>query len=308
LTAGGEETPMPITSFDELLKVVQQGETKTLAVAAAQGPEILKAVSQAAQMGIVRPLLVGDGEQMAKIATEVEVDISAFEKVEEKDPLRAAGKAIELVTQGRADLLMKGNLTTPAILGLVLEKERGLRTDRLLSHLAVVEVSGYPKLLLFTDGGMVIRPDLVKKVGILKNAILVANRLGIQVPKVAVLASVETVHPEISETVDAAELVRMSREGQLPPAEIEGPLAMDIAVSLKAAKMKGIKSSVAGDADILLVPDVAAGNICVKGLVYLTGAKVAGVVLGAKVPIVLLSRSDSAQTKLYSIALGAWLC
>jgi phosphate butyryltransferase len=299
---------MPIASFDELLKTVQQGEIKTLAVAAAQGGEILKAVSQAAQMGIVQPLLVGDGEEIAKIAAEVGVDISTFERVEEKDPLRAAVKAIQLVARGQAHLLMKGKLTTPAILSLVLERDRGLRTDRLLSHLAVVEVKDYPKLLLFSDGGMVIRPDLAQKVGILKNAIFVANRLGIQVPKVAVLASVETVHPEIPETVDAVELVRMSREGQLPPAEIEGPLAMDIAVSRKAAEMKGIESSVAGDADILLVPDVATGNITVKGLVYLTGAKVAGVVLGAKMPIVLLSRSDSAQTKLYSIALGALLC
>ncbi len=308
LTDEGEDAPMPITSFNQLLKTVQQRETKTLAVAAAQSPEILKAVSQAAQMGIIRPLLVGDGEEMVKIAAEVGVEISIFQRVEEKDPLRAAAKAIELVAQGQADLLMKGKLTTPAILSLVLEKDRGLRTERLLSHVAVVEVKGYPKLLLFSDGGMVIRPDVSKKVDILKNAISVANRLGIRVPKVAVLASVETVHPEIPETVDAAELVVMSREGQLPRAEIEGPLAMDIAISRKAAEMKGIRSSVAGDVDILIVPDVATGNICVKALVYLAGAQVGGVILGAKVPIVLLSRSDSAQTKLHSIALGTLLC
>lgn len=299
---------MSITSFDELLKTVQQGETKRLAVAAAQGREILTAVGKAAEMGVVEPILLGDGEEMARIAYEAGVDISGFEKVEERDPFIAASKAIELAAQGQADLLMKGKLTTPAILGLVLEKERGLRTGRLLSHLAVVEVKGYPKLLLVTDGGMVIRPNLAQKVDILKNAILLANRLGIKVPKVAVLASVETVHSEIPETVDAAELMRMSQRGELPPSEIEGPLAMDIAVSRRAAEMKGVKSTVAGDADILLVPDVASGNISVKALVFLAGAQAGGVVLGAKVPIVLLSRSDSALTKLHSIALGALIC
>jgi phosphate butyryltransferase len=299
---------MPITSFADLLKAVQKGQKRVLAVAAAQGGEILRAVSMAAERGIIRPVLVGDEEEMIRIAAEVSVDISGFEKIDEKDPLCAAGKAIELVVGGQADLLMKGKLTTPDILGLVLDKRRGLRTGRLLSHLAVVEARGYGKLLLFTDGGMVIRPDLAQKVDILKNAILVANRLGIQVPKVAVLASVETVQPEIPETVDAAELVRLSHEGQLPAAVVDGPVAMDIAVSLQAAEMKGVDSPVAGDADILLVPDVAAGNISVKSLVYLAGAQVGGVVLGAKVPIVLLSRSDSAQTKLHSIALGALLC
>jgi phosphate butyryltransferase len=299
---------MPMTSFDDLLETVQQGETKRLAVAAAQGGEILTAVDKAAQMGIVEPVLLGDGEEMARIAHAVGVDIAQFEKVEEKNPLSAASRAIQLVKQGQADLLMKGQMSTPALLGLVLEKKRGLRAGRLLSHLAVVEVTGYPKLLVVTDGGMVIRPNLAQKVDILKNAIFLANRLGIQVPKIAVLASVETVHSEIPETVDAAELVRMSQRGELPPSEVEGPLAMDIAISRRAAEMKGVKSTVAGDADILLVPDVASGNISVKALVYLAGAQVGGVILGAKVPIVLLSRSDSAQTKLHSIALGALLC
>lgn len=299
---------MAITSFAELLKTVQKGQKRILAVAAAQGGEILRAVSMAAEMGIIRPLLVGDTEEMTRIAAGVELDISGFEKIDEKNPLGAASKAIELVAGGQADLLMKGKLTTPDILGMVLEKSRGLRVGRLLSHLAVVEARDYGKLLLFTDGGMVIRPNLAQKVDILRNAILVANRLGIEVPKVAVLASVETVHAEIPETVDAVELVKLSREGQLPPAVVDGPVAMDMAVSRKAAEMKGMDSPVAGDADILLVPDVAAGNISVKSLVYLAGAQVGGVVLGAKVPIVLLSRSDSAQTKLHSIALGALLC
>jgi phosphate butyryltransferase len=259
-------------------------------------------------MGIVRPLLVGDAEEMARIAEAIGVDISSFEKIQEKDRHAAAAKAIDLVVQGHADLLMKGKLSTPALLSLVLEQERGLRTGRLLSHVAVVEVTSYHKLLIFSDGGMNIRPDLAKKVDILKNAISLANRLGIEKPKVALLASLETVHADIPETVDAAEMVEMSRGGELPPAVVEGPLAMDIAVSREAARVKGVESAVAGDVDILIVPDVASGNIGVKGLVYLYGARVGGVILGAKTPIVLLSRSDTVEAKLHSIALGALMC
>ncbi|MFC1682853.1 bifunctional enoyl-CoA hydratase/phosphate acetyltransferase [Candidatus Zixiibacteriota bacterium] len=299
---------MPITSYAQLLKTVQHGKTKRLAVAAAQGEEILRAVARAAEMAIVQPVLLGDTGMMAEISDRVGLNIAGFEKIDESDPIEAAARAVDMVARGTADLLMKGKLSTPDILRLVLEEKRGLRTGRLLSHVAVVEVKGYPKLLIFTDGGMVIQPDLDQKVDILKNAIFVANRLGIQVPKVAVLASLETVHPDIPETLDAARLVEMSQRDELPPAVIEGPLAMDIAVSQRAAEMKGVRSAVAGDVDILLVPNIASGNIGVKGLVYLTGAQVGGVILGAKSPIVLLSRSDTVEAKLHSIALGALLC
>jgi phosphate butyryltransferase len=298
---------MPIISFEQLIDAVRQAETKRLAVAAAQGEEILKAVDQAAQLGIIQPILLGDVGKIAGMADRLGLDISGYQQVEEADPIDAAARAIDMVAGGEADLLMKGKLSTPEILRLVLEEKRGLRGDRLLSHVAVVEVKGYHKLLIFTDGGMVIQPDLKQKIDILNNAIFLANRLSIDKPKVALLASLETVHPDIPETLDAAEIVAMSRKGALPEAIIEGPLAMDIAVSRRAAQLKGVSSEVAGDVDILIVPNIASGNIGVKGLVYLTGAQVGGLILGAREPIVLLSRSDTVQAKLNSIALGA-LC
>jgi phosphate butyryltransferase len=298
---------MPITDFGQLIDVVQRGSTKRLAVAAAQSEEVLKAVSQAAELGIIDPILLGDAGRMAEIAGRIGVDLSTFRQTDVSDPIEAAARAVELVAGGQADLLMKGKMSTPDILRLVLEEKRGLRGDRLLSHVAVVKVESYPKLLIFSDGGMVIQPDLKQKIDIIRNAIMMANRLGIDRPKVALLASLETVHPGIPETLDAAEIVSMSRKKELPDAIIEGPLAMDIAVSSRAAEMKGISSEVSGDVDILIVPNIASGNIGVKGLVYLTGAQVGGLILGARRPIVLLSRSDTVQAKLNSIALGA-LC
>jgi phosphate butyryltransferase len=244
---------------------------------------------------------------MAEIAERIGVDLSGFRRIDEDDPIEAAARAVDMVAEGQADLLMKGKLSTPDILRLVLEERRGLRGDRLLSHVAVVKVRDYPKLLIFSDGGMVIQPDLKQKVDIIRNAIMLANRLGVDRPKVALLASLETVHPDIPETLDAAEIVSMSRKHQLPDAVIEGPMAMDIAVSSRAAQMKGVSSEVSGDVDILIVPNIASGNIGVKGLVYLAGAQVGGLILGARRPIVLLSRSDTVQAKLNSIALGA-LC
>ncbi len=298
---------MPITTFEQLIDAVRSGSTKRLAVAAAQAEEVLKALDQAAELGMIQPILLGDTAEMARIADRIGVDISAYEQIDEADPIEAAARAVDLVARGEADLLMKGKLSTPDILRLVLEEKRGLRGNRLLSHVAVVKVKDYPKLLIFSDGGMVIQPDLKQKIDILKNAIFLANRLGIDRPKVALLASLETVHPDIPETLDAAEIVAMSRRKELPDAVIEGPLAMDIAVSRRAAQMKGVSSEVAGEVDILIVPNIASGNIGVKGLVYLTGAQVGGVILGAKQPIVLLSRSDTVRAKLNSIALGA-LC
>jgi len=298
---------MPITDFEQLIDVVRRGPTKRLAVAAAQAEEVLKAVSQAAELGIIDPILLGDTGRMAEIADRIDVDLSGFRQIDQSDPIEAAALAVDMVAGGEADLLMKGKLSTPDILRLVLEEKRGLRGDRLLSHVAVVKVGDYPKLLIFSDGGMVIQPNLRQKIDIIRNAIMLANRLGIDRPKVALLASLETVHPDIPETLDAAEIVSMSRKNELPDAIIEGPLAMDIAVSSRAAKMKGISSEVSGDVDILIVPNIASGNIGVKGLVYLTGAQVGGLILGAKRPVVLLSRSDTVQAKLNSIALGA-LC
>ncbi|MGB2989457.1 MAG: phosphate acyltransferase, partial [Candidatus Zixiibacteriota bacterium] len=205
------------------------------------------------------------------------------------------------------EILMKGKVDTSTLLKAVLDKESGLRTGAFLSHVAVVEVSSYPKFMLVTDGGMNIRPDIRQKVEIIENAVEVAKRLRVERPKVACLAAVELVNPDMQETVDAAGLVKMAERGDIKDVVIDGPIAFDAAINLEAARTKGIVSPVAGDTDIFLVPDIASGNIFVKSLIYLAGAKVGGLVVGGGAPIVLLSRSDSAQTKLYSMALGAMI-
>jgi phosphate butyryltransferase len=213
-----------------------------------------------------------------------------------------------MVKEGKAEMLMKGKVDTSSLLKAVLDKETGLRTGAFLSHVAVVEVKAYPKLMLVTDGGMNIKPDIKQKADIIRNAVEVAKRLGIERPKVACLSAVELVNPDMPETIDAAGLVKMAERGDIKDVIIDGPIAFDVAVDVEAGRMKGIISPVAGGTDIFLVPDIASGNILVKSLIYLAGAKVGGVVVGAGAPIVLLSRSDSAEMKLCSMALGAAIC
>ena len=191
---------------------------------------------------------------------------------------------------------------------MVLVEENGLRTGRLLSHVAVMEMPGYHKIFLLTDGGMCVKPDLSAKIDIINNAVDVAHKMGIETPKVAVLAAVEVINPEMPETVDAADLSKMADRGQIKGCVVDGPLALDLAVSEEAAKHKKVKSPVAGDADIFILPEIAAGNILAKGLIYMGGAKAAGLIAGAAKPVVMLSRSDSKEQKLNSIALGVVSC
>jgi phosphate butyryltransferase len=228
-----------------------------------------------------------------------------FEIIDVDDEDECVWRACELIRQKEVDMIMKGQLPTPLFLRAILDKEKGLRAGRTLSHCAVLEVDSYQKLLLVTDGGMCVRPDLVTKVDIVRNALDLAKSLRIDEPKVAILASVEKVDPKLQETVDARKIKEMWEAGEFPGAIVDGPLALDLAVSQEAALRKGIDSPIAGDADILVVPDVPTGNIFAKGLIYLGGARASGLVLGAKCPVVLLSRADTAATKLHSIALGA---
>jgi len=199
-------------------------------------------------------------------------------------------------------------VATSTLLKAVLDKEKGLKSRGLLSHIAVVQTKRYPKLMLITDGGMNIKPDVIKKVEIIMNAVSVAKKLGIGRPKVACLAAVETVSSDMPETIDASVITKMSEAGDIKDAIVDGPIAFDVAIDIKSAEIKAVKSPVAGDTDIFLVPDIASGNILVKSLIYLAEAKVGGIVVGGGAPIVLLSRSDSAETKLYSIALGGVIC
>ncbi len=296
-----------ITSFDQLISVVRKKERKKLAIASAEGEETIEAVKRATDDGLIFGVLIGDRRRIEKLCEQKNLQLDEVEIIDAPDPNLSASAAVEAIRQGRAELLMKGKVSTGALLKAVLDKERGLRKGAFLSHVAVVEVESYPKLMLVSDGGMNIRPDIKQKAAILKNAVEVAKKLGVEKPKVACLTAVELVNPEMQETVDAAGLVKMAERGDIEDVTVDGPIAFDAAIDREAARMKGIVSPVAGDVDIFLVPDIAAGNIFVKSLIYLAGAKVGGVVVGAGAPIVLLSRSDSAQSKLYSMALGAMI-
>ncbi|SES62591.1 phosphate butyryltransferase [Anaerobranca gottschalkii] len=293
-----------ITSIQQIIEKAKEVPKQTLVVAAAEDNEVLAAVSEGVNLGIVDAILVGDEEGIKEIAQGEGYDISRCRIINEPDKIKAARKSVEMVSQGEASLVMKGLLGTADILRAVLDKEIGLRTGRVLSHVAVLEIQGYDKLFLLTDGAMNIAPDLSQKAQIVQNAVTVAHALGIDTPKVAPLAAVELVNPDMQATLDAANLSKMADRGQIKGCIIDGPLALDNAVSLEAAKHKGIVSPVAGNADILLVPDIEAGNVLYKSIVYFANAKTAGIIAGAKAPVVLTSRSDTHEAKLYSIALG----
>jgi phosphate butyryltransferase len=294
-----------ITNFDQLIASVKKKKRRKLAIASAEGGEIIEAVKQATDEGIISAVLVGDQSKIEELCKQKDLDKSKVEIINTPDSNLTAKVAVEMVREGRAELLMKGKVGTGTLLKAVLDKESGLHIGAFLSHVAVVQIKSYPKLMLVSDGGMNIKPDIMQKAEILKNAIEVAKKLGIDNPKAACLAAVELINPDMQETVDAAGLVKMAERGDIKDVTIDGPIAFDAAIDKEAAKMKGIVSPVAGEVDIFLVPDIASGNIFVKSLIYLANAKVGGVIVGAGAPIVLLSRSDSTEAKLLSMALGA---
>lgn len=294
-----------ITKLEELIELAKGKEKKTIAVAAAQDKPVLEAVSDAVKLGIVNAILVGDKVAIEKIAKENNINIDSMEIIHEEDLVKSAAKAVECVVLGKAQYLMKGLLGTSVLLKAVLNKEVGLRGQGLLSHVMVYDLPTYHKLIYLTDGGMVMYPQLKEKVGIIENAVKVAYSLGNNEPKVAALCAVEVVNPSMQATVDAASLAQMNKSGEIKGCMVEGPLALDNAISKEAAEHKGIKSEIAGDVDILLVHSIETGNALGKSMTYFANGKSAGVIMGAKCPIVLVSRADSAESKLYSIALGA---
>lgn len=292
-------------SLQEVVDLVAGTTKKRLAVAVAQDEDVLQAVSNAYKMGLVDVSLVGDKKKIFEMADDINVDISNFDIVKEMDTQKAIRLAVDMVSSGSADVLMKGMVQTADLLRVVLDKDIGLRTKRTLSHIAVAELENYPKLLFITDGGMNIAPDLKQKADIIQNAVDAAIRIGIQTPKVAVLASIEMVNPSMSATLEAAALSKMAERGQIKNCIVDGPLAMDNAISKEAARHKGIVSPVAGDPDILLCPDIEAANILLKALVFLSKAKPCGILLGSRAPVVVTSRADDHVAKLHSIALAA---
>ena len=262
----------------------------------------------AARAGLIVPLLVGPAARIRRAAEEAGLDIAGVAVIDTPHSHASAARAVELVRAGEANALMKGSLHTDELLEAVVDRERGIRTERRLSHVFVMDVPTYPKPLLITDAAVNIAPTLEVKADIVANAIELAHALGIARPKVAILSAVETVSAKIPSTIDAAALCKMADRGQITGALLDGPLALDNAISREAAATKGIVSPVAGDADILLVPDLEAGNMLAKELTFLAGAEAAGIVLGARVPIMLTSRADSVRTRLASAAVAALYC
>ncbi|OFI05776.1 phosphate acetyltransferase [Clostridium acetireducens DSM 10703] len=294
-----------VTRLKELASILEKKHKKTLAVAVAQDKDVLKAVFKAVELNIIDAILVGDKEEIINICNENGLNEINVVIVDEKDKLKATAKAVELVSKGKAQFIMKGMIGTAPLLKAVLNKEAGLRGNNLLSHVMIYDVPSYHKLLFLTDGGMVTYPDLDEKVGIIKNTLKVTKALGIEKPKIAPVCAVEVVNSSMQDTIDAASLTLMNKRGQIKDCIIEGPLGLDNAISKEAAEHKGIDSKIAGDVDVLLVPNIVAGNFLGKGMSYFAGAENAGVIMGAKCPIVLVSRADSAKSKLYAIALGS---
>ncbi len=295
-----------LKKLSELREIVKKLPKKKLVLAVAQDEHSLEAVMAATKMKVIDPILVGDKIKIEDIAAEQKIDISKATIIDEPNINQAVAKSVKLVHFGEAEILMKGNVSTAALLKGVLNKEWGLRKNPVLSHIALFEVPAYHhKLIALTDVAMNIAPDLNDKVNILNNAIEFLNKLGITHPKIAVLGAVELVNEMMPATLDAALLSKMADRDQISNCLIDGPLAFDNAISAESAKHKGIKSNVAGDADLLLLPDIEAGNVLYKAFVFFVNAKVAACVLGASAPIVLTSRSDSEETKLDSIILAA---
>ncbi len=280
---------------------------KRVAVANADDDHVLEAVHEARLEGFAHPLLFGDETKIRAIALKLGLEPSKLEIIPAHTAELASELAVRAVSEGRADILMKGHVDTATVLRAVLNKDWGLRTGRLLSHVLVFEAGNFDRLFFMSDGAMNIEPDLKAKIQIVENAVTVAHALGIALPKVAMLAALETVNPEMSTAVDDAIISKMGDRGQIRGAVIDGPLALDNAVSTEAVRIKGIVSPVAGQADILIVDNIDVGNVFYKTLVYFAHSVAAGVIMGASAPMVLTSRSDSGQTKFNSLALACVL-
>ncbi|MGL5150709.1 MAG: phosphate butyryltransferase [Clostridium sp.] len=292
-------------NFDELLSKLKEAKTKKVAVAVAQDEPVLEAIKEAKAKGIADAILVGDREKIEVIANKIDMDLSQFEIVEESNVAKAALKAIQLVSTGKADMVMKGLVDTATFLRSVLNKEVGLRTGKVMSHVAVFEVQGVDRLLFLTDAAFNTYPDLKGKVQIINNSVQVAKACGIELPKVAPICAVEVVNPDMPATVDASLLSKMNDRGQIKGCVIDGPLAIDNALSEEAAHHKGITGPVAGKADILMLPNIDAANVMYKTLTYTSDSRNGGILVGTSAPVILTSRADSFETKVNSIALAA---
>ena len=290
--------------YERLLARCEKLDPVPTAVAHPCDATALSGAVEAFQLGLIVPLLVGPVASIKKTAASAGIDLGELEIVDVPHSHAAADKAVALIREGRAEILMKGSLHTDELMGAVVSREGGLRTGRRISHVFLMDVPTYHKPLIITDGAINIAPSLEDKVDICQNAIDLAIALGLERPKVAILAAVETVTSKMPATIDAAALCKMAERGQIKGGLLDGPLAFDNAISKEAAVTKGIQSPVAGDPDILLAPDLEAGNMLAKQLSFLANADSAGMVLGAKVPIILTSRADSVRARIASCAVA----
>ena len=293
--------------FEDIVAKVKECGKKTVAVSVAQDSAVLEAVKAAREQGIADAILVGDEEKIRELAASLNMDLSGFEIINEPDMIQASLIAVKLAHDGKADMYMKGVIDTKNFLKSVLDKEVGLRTGGVLSHVAVFEVPGIDHLLYLTDVAFMTYPTLEDKVNIINNTVPVCKACGLEFPKVAPLAAVEVVNPKMPVTVEAAELTKMCEEGQIKDCVIDGPLSLDLAIDAEAAKHKGATDrKIQGDADVLLFPDIHAGNQVYKAMVHMIpGVKNGCILTGTKVPVILTSRSDTFETKVNSIALAA---
>jgi len=291
--------------LSEIVEIAKSKTTQRIVVAAAADDDVLEALKNAQELGIIVPVLVGDVTRIKEIAAKIGLDLSNIELYDYPDKYEASDMAVQLIREGKGDILMKGMVSTGILLKSVLNKEDGLRKGDLLSHVALFETAYYHKLLGVTDAAMNVKPDLMEKIGIIKNALEMYHKLGFATPKVAIVGSVETINPRMEATMHAATISMMNYRKQITGCIIDGPLAIDGAVSKRASELKHITSEVAGDVDLILAPNIDGANILYKSLNFLGGATAAAVIMGATVPIVLTSRGDTERSKYLSIALAA---
>jgi len=278
-----------------------------MAIVAAHDPEVLVSVDEVQRQGIAAATLIGDATAIEAIASAGGLALDNTEIVHETDEVLAARKAVALAREGQADVVVKGQLKTTELLGAVLDRHTGVRDKKLLTHVGIFEIPGYDRLLYVSDSGVVLYPNIWQKLEIIRNVVDVAHRLGLDEPKIAIIAAFGIVHPKSTASIDALALARMATEGWVKGAIMDGPLALDLAISPESARIKQARSPIAGKADILIVPSVAAGNIAAKAMQYFGKARMAGLAVGAKVPIVINSRADNSETRLLSMALAAVL-
>ncbi|MGD9048599.1 MAG: bifunctional enoyl-CoA hydratase/phosphate acetyltransferase [Anaerolineae bacterium] len=298
---------MTIRNFAQLLEAAQERAPKRVAIVGGGQRQTLHAARMARRMGLAHCALLDDPTRLETIAQEEDIDLTGMKIIAERDMVQAAHRAVEMIHSEQADLVMNGRALPVELMQAALDREKGLRIGKVISDVSIFELPDLDRLLFISDVAIVVSPNLAQKVAIVQNAIDTAIELGVKEPKVAILAATEMVNPEMPANMDAANLSKMAERGQIRGGIVDGPLALDNAMSTKAAQMKGIKSKVAGCADILITPDVESGNILAKALAYFAKGHMAGVVVGAKCPIVMPSRSDPPQQKMLSLALGVYL-